>query len=114
MRMERIYGVETRIIKAEHDVPLHAIFVLDEQIRDGGAVWDELGADTLSRDLVLAARIGSEGSFVAAAELLAQSRARAGEGRKRDRELGEKHGAWDSQLATRLVGRRLKLWGWGR
>ena len=56
MRMLPIHRIVTRIIKAQYNIPLHAIHILDEQIRDAGAVLYERRADPLALQDVLAVR----------------------------------------------------------
>lgn len=54
MGVHLVNGVVARIVETQHDVALDAIGVVDEEVRDGGAVGNELCANSLGGDLVLA------------------------------------------------------------
>lgn len=61
--MERVYTVEACIVETEHNVALNAFRIVDEEIRNRRAVRDELRANALGRDLVLAVLIRFEGGI---------------------------------------------------
>ena len=54
VRVLPVFGVVSRIVPAANDIAFTARSVIDKQIRDGGAVGHEIGADSLARDSVLA------------------------------------------------------------
>lgn len=54
MRVEGVDRVVARVVEAEHNVTLNAVCVVDEEVGDGRAVGDEVCANPLRRDLVLA------------------------------------------------------------
>jgi hypothetical protein len=54
VRVLLVDAVVGSIVEAEDDVTHLAVDVLDEEVADGSSVGDEVGADTLARDLVLA------------------------------------------------------------
>ena len=98
VRVEGVDRVVARVVEAEHYVALDALGVVDEQIGDGGAVRDELGANALGRDGVLAIGIGALG---AVRRRLRGAVLREGRGRK-EREHGRgPHGAGSVQLTWR-------------
>lgn len=51
--------VSSRVVEAENDVALNTVLAHDEQVGDGRAVWDEVTANALRRDLVLAVLVRS-------------------------------------------------------
>lgn len=53
MRMLRINGVVRRIIESQHQVPLHTIRIIHEQIRDTRAIRYEIRPDPLTDKRVL-------------------------------------------------------------
>ena len=50
MRVLSVYSVMCGVIETENNVTLNTVSVVDEQVADRGTVWDEVHADTLSRD----------------------------------------------------------------
>ena len=58
VRVLAVHGVVGGVVEAAHDVALHAGRVVDEQVGDGRAVGDEVGADADAADLVLAVLVG--------------------------------------------------------
>ena len=59
VRVNGVFRVVGGIVVPEDNVALYAIFALDEQVRNGRAIWDEQPADAVGRDLVLAILIRS-------------------------------------------------------
>lgn len=68
------------IVETEDNVALNTMDVLDEEVADRGAVGDEVGADTLAGDLVLAVLV--HGGAIA----------RLGQGEERQGREGEEAG----------------------
>jgi len=63
--------VSSRVVEAENNVALNTVLAHDEQVGDGRAIWDEVTANALRRDLVLAvlvrsgrARVGRRGAVL--------------------------------------------------
>lgn len=50
MGMGLIESVGSGIVKAENDVALDAISVVDKEVGNGGTIWDEVCANALSGD----------------------------------------------------------------
>jgi hypothetical protein len=55
--MRLVARVRSRVVEPQHDVPLDAVRVVDEQIGNGRAVCNELRADPLGLERVLAVRV---------------------------------------------------------
>lgn len=53
MRVQLVDGIVARVVESQNNVALNAIGVVDEEIRDGSTVGDELCADSLGGDGVL-------------------------------------------------------------
>lgn len=62
MRVDLVLGIVGRVVVPEHDVALDAVDVLDEEVGDARAVRDEVRADALGLELVLAVRVRARGA----------------------------------------------------
>jgi hypothetical protein len=64
VRMLLVNAVVGGIVEAAHDVTLDSVLVIDKQIGDGRAIWDESRCDALSVDPVLAVLVWTRGRAV--------------------------------------------------
>lgn len=76
VRVLLIDAVVAGIVEAKDNIALYAVNVFDEQVADGSSVGDEVGADALARDLVLAILVRA--SAVAGGLRLGESEERQG------------------------------------
>lgn len=56
VRVQFINAVVACIVKAQDNIPLYTMSVVDEQVRNGGSIRDEVGTNSLGRNLILAIR----------------------------------------------------------